>query len=958
MKKILLIVMSMLCTAMCAQSPLDVRVLTLPNGFTVWLNEDHSQPKVYGAVVVRVGAKDCPNTGMAHYFEHLLFKGTDSIGTVNYASEKPWLDSISAQYDLLARTKDEVVSNRIRHHINELSVKAAEYAIPNEFENLITTYGGSGLNAYTSFDETVYHNTFSPQYMAQWCKLNADRLISPVFRLFQGELETVYEEKNMYQDQMLTQAAEAAQCYALDGTPYAYPIIGSTENLKKPQLSALQKFYREYYVAGNMGLMLCGDFIADSVIPILNRTFGRIRAGVAPQSHPSRLRDFRGTPALKIKLPIPVVKASGYAFKAPMEGDDDYIPFKVMTNMLSNDSETGLLDSLANTNRVMMAGGDGYNFRDFSVYGFGSVPNIPFGSKRKAEKFCFEQVDRLRAGQFSDAMLEAVKLMERRRMEMLLENPVSRSNLMVNAFSHGQKWSDVLSRSSRVEAVTHDDVMRMARRYFNDDSLRVVKVFGRYPKDHVSQPGYMPVKPGHAGEKSEYARAMAKMPYTPQQPKLVDFDHDAEHSQLAPLVNLYVVKNPVNDIASVELIYRCGSDDQARIDVLADYLNSIGTEEHNKQQLGRALQRLGASLGVSSSAGALVVTLSSFDKTLSEAMALLHEFLTKAKPDDRKYRDLIKSTQLEEKSLMKQNNQIADAVYAMVADGEESSYLRRLSARDLKQKDAQQMIGWFEEMQHSQMDIVYSGGKSLTEISDCVRRFVPTGKVDRAWKKTTRKYREVSQPTVYVYDNPRARQTVLGTYQNVGVLPTVHDRAVFRLWGSYFGSGMSSVLFQEIREFRAMAYSAYGAMRLFDLRAYPDNSCGYVTRIGTQGDKTMLALGVLDSIMTDMPLREANVAAAKQEIINAINNGYPSFRALGKYIAGARMLGYSEDMDRPHIAELRSLGTNDMLHFYHSRVQPGPRAIVIVGSKKHLDMNKLRTMGKVVELKFSDIYRR
>ncbi|MDO4310125.1 MAG: insulinase family protein [Prevotella sp.] len=187
----------------------QVKELTLSNGLTVWINEDHTQPKVYGAVVVKAGARDCPNTGIAHYFEHILFKGTDKIGTVDYAGERPWLDSIEACYDRLAQTIDENSRRAIQKDINRLSVKAALYAIPNEFNNLISRYGGTGLNAYTSLDETVFYNTFSPQYIAQWAELNSERMLHPVFRLFQGELETVYEEKNMHSDNMLMQALEA-----------------------------------------------------------------------------------------------------------------------------------------------------------------------------------------------------------------------------------------------------------------------------------------------------------------------------------------------------------------------------------------------------------------------------------------------------------------------------------------------------------------------------------------------------------------------------------------------------------------------------------------------------------------------------------------------------------------------------------------------------------------------------
>lgn len=277
MKNILLFLLIFLPLSAHAWQRPTVTTFTLANGMTVWVSEDHSQPKVFGAVVVKAGAKDCPNSGIAHYLEHLLFKGTDNIGTTDYGKEKPWLDSISAQYDLLARTTDEARRLSIQRHINELSIKAANYAIPNEFNNLISRFGGTGLNAYTSFDETVFHNSFAPQYIRQWCELYAERLRNPVFRLFQGELETVYEEKNMYADNLVTSTAEHAQQLALACTPYAYPILGATDSLKNPRLSEMTRFFRERYVPTNMGLILCGDISADSLRPLLDNTFGTLR---------------------------------------------------------------------------------------------------------------------------------------------------------------------------------------------------------------------------------------------------------------------------------------------------------------------------------------------------------------------------------------------------------------------------------------------------------------------------------------------------------------------------------------------------------------------------------------------------------------------------------------------------------------------------------------------------------
>ncbi len=957
MKKLYVIILAIgMCLGIVAQAPLQVQEIKLANGFTVWVNVDRSQPKVFGAVVVKAGAKDCPNTGIAHYFEHLLFKGTDKIGTVDYAAEKPWLDSIAAQYDLLAQTTDARRRLDIQRHINRLSLQAAQYAIPNEFEQLITRYGGSGLNAYTSFDETVYHNTFSPQYLAQWCELNAERLVSPVFRLFQGELETVYEEKNMYSDQMVVQAAEAAQRYALAGTPYAWPIIGSTENLKNPRMTEMRQFYDTYYVAGNMGLMLCGDIAIDSLQPLLERTFGRIRPGTAPQREPAKIRDFKGSKELKIKIPVPIVKAAGYAFKAPDEHNADKAAFEVMCSLLANDSETGLLDSLSNENLLMLAKAGGFDFKDFSVFGFGFVPRIPFGSKKNADRLCWEQVDKLRNGLFSDQVLEAEKLALQRRQLLAMEDIGGRSKAMVNAFSHGLPWRQVLDYSARLAAVTRDDVVRVTRRYFNDDSLKVSKKLGRYPREHVMQPGYTPVKPANVGRQSDYAQQLSLMPIAQLPPKLVDFDRDVTHRQLAPLVSLYATPNVMNNIFTLRLIYRRGAWNDRRLSVLADYLNGIGTERLSRQLLGRELQRVGATLEASANHSDVTLTLTGFDDRLLPAMQLLNEFLTNPKANEKRYADLVKGVRVGERSFFKDNANIADAVWEMVAYGDSSLFLRRLSAKELRRMDGKQLVSLFKQLQHAQLDVVYCGRLPIDTVEQAVRQYVPVGQVTEPYQQVTHRVRPTDRPVVYLYDNPNARQTIVGTCQQLASLPTEGERARFRLWSDYFGSGMSSLMFQDIREFRAYAYSARGYRVAPDLRVAPQAPCAYLTRMGTQADKTMAALATLDTLLTNMPLRDANINAARQQIINTINNGYPSFRMVGQFVANCKLLGYTTDPEHAMVSAIPALSASDVSSFYREYIQGRPRVVIIVGNKKTLDLQRLRGMGTLIELKPEDIY--
>ncbi len=205
MKQFLLMgVLSLFVCMTVAQNtdPLKVETYKLPNGLTVYLNPDHAMPTVQGMVMVKGGSKRDPKdaTGIAHYFEHIMFKGTDKIGTINYDQEKVYLDSISALYDKLGETTEKNQRLAIQKEINRISLKAAEFAIPNEVDKILAEMGGKGMNAGTGHESIVYYNSFPSNQIEKWLEVYYERFRNPVFRLFQSGLETVFEEKNMYED--------------------------------------------------------------------------------------------------------------------------------------------------------------------------------------------------------------------------------------------------------------------------------------------------------------------------------------------------------------------------------------------------------------------------------------------------------------------------------------------------------------------------------------------------------------------------------------------------------------------------------------------------------------------------------------------------------------------------------------------------------------------------------------
>ena len=528
---------------------------------------------------------------------------------------------------------------------------------------------------------------------------------------------------------------------------------------------------------------------------------------------------------------------------------------------------------------------------------------------------------------------------------------------MINAFSHGLAWERVAGRAASIGRVSREDVMRVARQYLNDDCLRLAKKFGHYPKEHVSQPGYKPVTPKNAGRQSAYAVAIGQEPYPSATPRTLDLDKDAACTSLSKLVNLYTVSNHQNDVFTLQLIYRRGFRKDSRLAPMTDYLNSIGTEAHDKHAFGNLLRRYGATLSAEASPTDVTLTLTGIDRYFKETVGLLHEFLNSPKADKEQFKALVKSTRLDERTLFRQNSNIAEMVVQQIAMGDSSDYLQRTTARELKNLGGDSLVSVFKNLQHCQTDIVYCGSRKPKDVENILKDKISVDAVDQAWTAGSIRLRPVMENTVYIYDNPSARQTIVGSYVQTAPMPSAADRARLRLWGSYFGGGMQSVLFQEVREFRALAYSAYGYRITSDLLTHGTLPCGYVSQIGTQADKAMTTTLLLDSLLSDMPLRSAQVETARHAIVNGINNSFPTMRQIGAEVADLRLHGYAQDPDAGILKALAPMTPSDLMRFYRGNIQSRPRAIFIVGNKKMLDMKRLGKLGKIVILKKADIYK-
>ncbi|HEY0244043.1 MAG TPA: pitrilysin family protein, partial [Mucilaginibacter sp.] len=348
--------------------PTHSRFYTLKNGLTVILSPTTKQPRIQAYIAVKAGSKTDPSnhTGLAHYLEHMMFKGTDKYGSLDWAKEKPYLDKIDDLYEQYNSTKDEDKRKEIYKEIDKTSGEAAKFAIANEYDKMMTSMGGQGSNAFTSLEQTVYTEDIPSTAVDKFLTLQAERFRDPVLRIFHTELEAVYEEKNRGLDDDNRKVFEATFAALFPNNNYGkQTTIGTIEHLKNPSLKAIRKYYYTYYVPNNMGVILSGDFNPDVMIQKVAQHFAYMK--------PSPVPPYTFEPEKPITSPVkrevfgPTPESLTIAYRFPGASTRDARLLDLVSSILSN-GKAGLFDlDLTKKQKLLSTSATSNSLKDYSV---------------------------------------------------------------------------------------------------------------------------------------------------------------------------------------------------------------------------------------------------------------------------------------------------------------------------------------------------------------------------------------------------------------------------------------------------------------------------------------------------------------------------------------------------------------------------------------------------------------
>ena len=934
--------------------PLETKIYTLDNGLKVYLTINKETPRIQTYIPVRVGGKNDPaeTTGLAHYFEHLMFKGTESFGTQNYAEEKPLLDQIEALFEVYRTKTDEAERAAIYRVIDSLSYEASKLSIPNEYDKLMAAIGADGTNAYTSFDVTCYVEDIPSNQLENWAKIQADRFKHNVIRGFHTELETVYEEKNMSLTRDSRKLNEAMFSALFKNHPYGtQTVLGTQEHLKNPSITNIKNYYKKWYVPNNMAICMSGDFEFDEAMDVIEKYFGDMQPNKNLQ-----MMSFES----EAEIIEPIVKEVwgleservALAWRFPGAASDEALMLSVINAIMRN-GKAGLIDlNLMQQQKLLSAYSFLYDQADYTAYFMQGAPKEG-QSLDEVKDLLLAQVEALRKGEWDESLLAAGIANYKLQVQQMLEENSSRADLFVNAFVNGQEWADVVNRVERMEQITREDVLAFANEHLKDNNYAVVyKRQGQDPNvKKIAKPAITPIFMNR-DTTSAFLREVQASVVTPIEPVFVDFDKEMSKGTIGQLPFLYK-KNEMNDLFSLKYIFDFGSNEMKSLSTARDYLDYLGTSDMTAAEINQAFYNLACSYRIAVSNMQVTISLEGLSENMDKAIELLEKVIADAQPNEAAYKNLVadilksrvnsKANQNSNFSMLRQ--------YGLYGDNNPSKNI--LSEKELKEMSPSSLIECIAQLPTYEHRVLYYGPMSMEEVSSTVAELhkVPAT-LKTVEKNKTFQYQRADENIVYIapYD---ANQIYMSAVSNQGEQYNLEKTPIITLYNEYFGGGMNSIVFQEMREARGLAYSSSARMiepwRLED-PAY------FWTYIATQNDKMIDALNAFDEIINNMPVSEQAFHIAKEALIGRLRTERITRDGVLNYYLDQEDLGLTEDTRRQLYEAVQNMTLDDVVAYQQANVKDRKYITCILGREADLDMKSLEKWGKIIRLTQEDIF--
>lgn len=471
---------------LCAQSLQDfekkVTGFTLANGLQFLVIERHEAPVVSFHTYVNAGAVDDPSgsTGLAHMFEHMAFKGTPQIGSKNWVKEKAALDAIERAYDRLEAERnkgfraDQQKIASLDAALKDAIATADSYVEGNEYDRIVESNGGVGMNAGTSEDSTQYFYSFPSNRLELWFLLESERFLRPVLREFYKERDVVREERRMrVESSPQGMLIETLLATAFAAHPYHNFAGGWASDIESFRRTDAEAFFKKYYVPSNMVIAIAGDVDPTKAKALAQRYFGRIPAGPPPPL--VRTEEPRQTGEKRAKVASPAQPFMVIGYKRPDHYSPDDQVLDVIAELLSGGRTGTMYKEMVRDTQMALAA------QAIAAYPGSKYPSlfllfvVPNAGRTldENEKAAYAIIERLKTQPVDAAALQRVKTKLRANLIEGLDNNSGLAETLTTFQAAYGDWRRVFTQLDDYNKVTPADVQRVARQYFTETSRTV-----------------------------------------------------------------------------------------------------------------------------------------------------------------------------------------------------------------------------------------------------------------------------------------------------------------------------------------------------------------------------------------------------------------------------------------------------------------------------------------------------
>ena len=935
--------------------PLKARIYTLDNGLKVYMTVNKEKPRIQTYIAVRVGGKNDPaeTTGLAHYFEHLMFKGTTHFGTQNYEAEKPLLDQIEQQFEVYRKTTDSIARKNIYHKIDSLSYEASKLAIPNEYDKLMAAIGANGTNAYTSEDVTCYTEDIPSNQLENWAKIQTERFENCVIRGFHTELETVYEEKNMSLTRDMEKVYEAILSSLFPHHPYGtQTVLGTQEHLKNPSITNIKNYYKVWYAPNNMAICLSGDFDPDRMIAVIDQNFGKLK----PNPNLPKLNLPKET---EITQPIvrevvgPDAENIALAWRFPGAASKEAEMLDVISQILYN-GQAGLIDlDLAQQQKTLSAYCYPLTMSDYSTLLMQGRPKQG-QTLDEVKDLLLGEVKKLRDGDFDEKILEANINNFKLNQLYRLDSNSGRANWFVNSFVNGSDWADEVNQLNRISRLTKADIVAFANKYLKDTNYAAIyKREGKDPNEKkMPKPEITPIVMNRDAT-SPFLKEIQESEIVPIEPVFLDYTKDMSQLKSRNGLPILYKQNTDNDIFSLTYLFDMGNNNDKVLGTAAQYLEYLGTSDMTPEQVKSEFYRLACSFSVYPSNERTYVELSGLNENMPAAIVLFEKLLTDAQVNKEAYTNLTQDILKKRKDAKLNQMQNFVRLLSYINYGPKNASTNLLSEAELVSMNPQTLVDRIHQLNSYKHRILYYGPSNEQDLLAIINK---AHKTPEALKDipTGNDFKELLTPQTKIYVAPyEAKQIYMTQISNRGDKFDASIEPARQLYNEYFGGGMNSIVFQEMRESRGLAYSAWASLIK---PVYLKDNYYIMTQIATQNDKMLDAIKTFNDIINNMPQSEAAFKLAKEGMTARLRTERTTkMNVLWSFI-GAQYLGQNVDSRIKRYNDIQNMTLKDIIDFQNKWVKGRTYNYGILGDKKELDMEALKNIAPVIELTQEDIF--